>query len=54
MIAENFYHQPVLKEEVCDLLITDKSGCYFDCTLGGVGISGLWPKNCLSMQCLLE
>ena len=37
MIAENFYHQPVLKEEVCDLLITDKSGCYLDCTLGGGG-----------------
>ena len=37
MIAENFYHQPVLKEEVCDLLITDKSGCYLDCTRGGGG-----------------
>lgn len=37
MKTENFYHQPVLKEEVCDLLITDKSGCYIDCTLGGGG-----------------
>jgi 16S rRNA (cytosine1402-N4)-methyltransferase len=37
MKTENSYHQPVLKEEVCDLLITDKSGCYLDCTLGGGG-----------------
>lgn len=37
MSAEKFYHEPVLKDEVCTLLITDKSGCYLDCTLGGGG-----------------
>lgn len=37
MNTEGFYHEPVLKNEVCELLITDKSGCYLDCTLGGGG-----------------
>ncbi len=37
MNIEGSYHQPVLRDEVCDLLITDKSGCYLDCTLGGGG-----------------
>lgn len=37
MSTDKFYHEPVLKEEVCSLLITDKSGCYIDCTLGGGG-----------------
>ncbi len=31
------YHQPVLQDEVLDLLLTDKRGTYVDCTIGGGG-----------------
>lgn len=31
------FHAPVLRDEVCDLLITDPEGVYVDCTLGGGG-----------------
>ncbi|MEG0398220.1 MAG: 16S rRNA (cytosine(1402)-N(4))-methyltransferase, partial [Cetobacterium sp.] len=33
------YHIPVLYQESLDNLITDKSGVYVDCTLGGGGHS---------------
>lgn len=33
------FHVPVMKEEVLDYLITDFSGTYVDCTLGGAGHS---------------
>ena len=32
-----FYHEPVLLNEVLDFLITDKEGIYIDATLGGGG-----------------
>jgi 16S rRNA (cytosine1402-N4)-methyltransferase len=35
------YHVPVLSEEVMQYIISDKSGIYVDCTLGGGGHSEL-------------
>ena len=35
------YHVPVLSAEVIDFIISDKSGTYVDCTLGGGGHSKL-------------
>jgi 16S rRNA (cytosine1402-N4)-methyltransferase len=37
MSNQEFYHEPVLKNEIVSLLITDKKGTYLDCTLGGGG-----------------
>lgn len=37
MINTDFYHEPVLREEVLKLLVTTSSGVYVDCTLGGGG-----------------
>lgn len=37
MSTDGFYHEPVLKEEVCSYLITRNNGIYLDCTLGGGG-----------------
>ncbi len=35
----NQFHVPVMKEEVIKYLITDPSGTYIDCTIGGAGHS---------------
>ncbi|HON11960.1 MAG TPA: 16S rRNA (cytosine(1402)-N(4))-methyltransferase RsmH [Chitinispirillaceae bacterium] len=32
-----FYHEPVLRDEVTGLLVTRKDGVYVDCTMGGGG-----------------
>jgi 16S rRNA (cytosine1402-N4)-methyltransferase len=37
MSNQEFYHAPVLKNEIVSLLVTDKKGMYLDCTLGGGG-----------------
>jgi 16S rRNA (cytosine1402-N4)-methyltransferase len=37
MSNQEFYHEPVLKNEIVSLLVTDKKGIYLDCTLGGGG-----------------
>jgi 16S rRNA (cytosine1402-N4)-methyltransferase len=37
MSTEQFYHEPVLKNEVIDLLVGNPKGVYLDCTLGGGG-----------------
>ena len=37
MSTEQFYHEPVLKREVIELLIGNPKGVYLDCTLGGGG-----------------
>jgi 16S rRNA (cytosine1402-N4)-methyltransferase len=37
MSKEQFYHEPVLKDEVIKLLIGNPAGVYLDCTLGGGG-----------------
>ncbi len=37
MKIPQFYHEPVLKNEVIELLVVKKSGIYLDCTLGGGG-----------------
>jgi 16S rRNA (cytosine1402-N4)-methyltransferase len=37
MSTQEFYHEPVLKNEIVNLLVTDKKGIYLDCTLGGGG-----------------
>lgn len=37
MSNQEFYHEPVLKNEIISLLVTDKNGIYLDCTLGGGG-----------------
>lgn len=37
MNEAQFYHEPVLKNEVIELLVIKKSGIYLDCTLGGGG-----------------
>ena len=34
---EGFYHEPVLRDEVLGLLVTNRKGIYLDCTLGGGG-----------------
>ncbi|MBD3290891.1 16S rRNA (cytosine(1402)-N(4))-methyltransferase RsmH [candidate division KSB1 bacterium] len=35
----NYFHMPVMKDEVIEYLITDPSGTYIDCTIGGAGHS---------------
>jgi 16S rRNA (cytosine1402-N4)-methyltransferase len=37
MNEQQFYHEPVLKQEIIDLLVVNKTGIYLDCTLGGGG-----------------
>ncbi len=37
MTNSQFYHEPVLKNEIVNLLVVDKDGIYLDCTLGGGG-----------------
>jgi 16S rRNA (cytosine1402-N4)-methyltransferase len=37
MSEEQFYHEPVLKDDVVKLLIGNLAGVYLDCTLGGGG-----------------
>jgi 16S rRNA (cytosine1402-N4)-methyltransferase len=39
LINTEFYHQPVMINEVDNYLITEKSGYYVDCTFGGGGHS---------------
>jgi 16S rRNA (cytosine1402-N4)-methyltransferase len=46
------YHVPVLSSEVIDYIISDKSGIYVDCTLGGGGHSNL-ILNKLSTDAML-
>jgi len=48
-MTENYTHQPVMPEEVAQLLVTDKEGIYVDATLGMAGhtlklLSVLGPK----------
>jgi 16S rRNA (cytosine1402-N4)-methyltransferase len=43
-VSEDFYHEPVLINEVMNLLLDNKKSCrskvYVDCTLGGGGYTG--------------
>jgi len=47
------YHVPVLSSEVIQYIISDKSGTYVDCTLGGGGHSKLILKNLSSKANLI-
>ena len=39
-MSNDFYHKPVMINEVDSYLITKKNGYYVDCTFGGGGHSG--------------
>lgn len=50
---DSSYHVPVLSNEVSNYIITDKSGTYIDCTLGGGGHSKLILEKLLKSATLI-